>query len=251
MLYCHSLIDFLRLLEYGVPVAAVITQPLLNLTIVHPDNATFNCSANGLPIPMVSWSNGTTALNQSEDYVVVTTTNGEENIVSMLIIITADPFDVAVYTCNVTNVVGSDMSSAFLTVHGEMDMAAFDTVGLMLFLLFVAIVAPIVESSQAVFITNEGGPVTFRCTATGVPIPSFKWFKNGTQITNNDSRISISTISSSLLADTQLNQLIQELTINETNDDDSGGYTCTATNLAGSDTASFELIVQRKIWQFS
>lgn len=68
---------------------------------------------------MVGWSNGTTGLSQSGDHRIVTTTDEQENVVSLLTIVAADPFDTAAYTCNVINVAGSDMSSAFLTVHGE------------------------------------------------------------------------------------------------------------------------------------
>ena len=201
---------------------------------------------------MVSWSNGTTGLSQSGDYRIVTTTDEEENVVSLLMIIAADPFDTAAYTCNVTNVAGANMSSAFLTVHGEIAriVHVFPRHQLYYILIFFScchIVIPNVTSSQAVYITNEGDPVTFRCSATGVPSPSFEWFNQSTRITGNNSQITISTINSSLLASTLLYQLIQELTIIETNDYDSVGYYCAATNLAGSDNASVELIVQCKM----
>ena len=118
VLCCQALITF-TLLCCNALVAAAITEAPVNLTTIHPENATFNCSANGLPIPTISWSNGTVSLNQSEDYVIVTMTNEAEDVGSMLTIIAADPFDAATYTCNVTNLVGSDTSSAFLTVHGK------------------------------------------------------------------------------------------------------------------------------------
>ena len=110
---------------------------------------------------------------------------------------------------------------------------------------------PSVTSSQAVYIANEGDPVTLRCSATGVPGPSFEWFNQSTPISGSNSRITVSTINSSLLTSNQLYQLIQELTIIETNDYDSDSYYCAATNLAGSDNASVELIVQRKMLHFS
>ena len=81
---------------------------------------------------MVSWSNGTVGLNQSEDYVIVTAMSGEVDVVSMLTIIGADPFDAAAYTCTVTNVGGLDMSLAYLTVHGEVER----TVSLSMVLLY-------------------------------------------------------------------------------------------------------------------
>ena len=127
-----------------------------------------------------------------------------------------------------------------------------DTSFIIFFIYFLATtVIPNVTSSQAVYITNEGDPVTFRCSATGVPSTSFEWFNQSTLITGNNSRITISTISSSLLASTQLYQVIQELTIIGTNDYDSDGYYCAATNLAGSDNASIDLIVQCKMFHFS
>lgn len=111
---------------------------------------------------------------------------------------------------------------------------------------FVDIVIPSVASSNTTYVTNEQTPVTLRCSATGVPIPSITWFKNGTPIPNNASRITISNNDSQLFSDTMLYGLTQELTINDTIDSDSSTYSCTANNSAGSNTAVFELIVRRK-----
>ena len=92
------------------------------------------------------------------------------------------------------------------------------------------------------YVTNETNPVTFQCTATGVPTPSITWYRNGTiLLPSKDSHI---TIFIKQLFSSGLYQVIQSLTINTTTDHDSGNYSCMGNNTVSSDTATFELIVQ-------
>lgn len=102
-------------------VAPTITLTPVNLTTIQPNNATFTCSADGLPRPSVRWLNGTTDLTQSVENVISDVISGEENVISTLVITAANPFDASEYTCEFMNEVDSNMSSAFLTVHGETD----------------------------------------------------------------------------------------------------------------------------------
>ena len=108
------------------------------------------------------------------------------------------------------------------------------------FLLFIADVS--IESPMVIYVTNETNPVTFHCTATGVPTPSITWYRNGAiLLPSKDSRI---TIFIKQLVSSGLYQVIQSLTINTATDRDSGNYSCVGNNTVSSDTTTFELIVQ-------
>ena len=96
-----------------------------------------------------------------------------------------------------------------------------------------------VASSEPVYTTNEMTPVTFRCTSTGIPVPSISWYRNGTALTpSSDPRVSVGSPSQQLLS-SGLYQVTQTLTITNTADTDSGNYSCAGTNTAGTNTALF------------
>ena len=89
-------------------------------------------------------------------------------------------------------------------------------------------------------------PVTFQCTATGIPIPSFTWYRNESSLVpSSDPRITVGSPSQQLLS-SGLYQVVQTLTIDNTTDNDSGNYSCVGDSIAGTDTEVFELIVQSK-----
>ena len=76
--------------------------------------------------------------------------------------------------------------------------------------------------------TNESrildGSVMFTCTATGIPLPIITWMdeNDDTMLTADDMVISGTTI-------------LSTLTLSNLQDDDFDNYTCTATNMFGSD----------------
>ena len=72
--------------------------------------------------------------------------------------------------------------------------------------------------------TIEGYILTLSCNATGNPVPTISWTKDGSAI-SSDSRISLS-------ADNK------HLTIMNVNRTDSGEYRCVASNSLGNDTSS-------------
>ena len=70
---------------------------------------------------------------------------------------------------------------------------------------------------------TEGENVTLHCNATGYPLPTLSWTKDGSDISNN-SRISFS-------ADKK------QLAITKANRVDRGGYRCVANNSLGNDVS--------------
>lgn len=83
------------------------------------------------------------------------------------------------------------------------------------------------------------GTLTVTCTATGVHIPDILWQK-GDSVLANGSRVLISEAVSGL------NQITSLLTVSGLTSEDSGSYTCNATNTEGSVSERFEVTLFRK-----
>ena len=87
---------------------------------------------------------------------------------------------------------------------------------------------------------SEGDTVALVCTATGRPYPSIQWYKDGVLLTN-DSLTSIydeEFEASGLLFSTSI------LEVCSVGVNDSGTYSCFATNFAGNDSIEFEVQVR-------
>ncbi|CAH3163880.1 unnamed protein product, partial [Pocillopora meandrina] len=76
--------------------------------------------------------------------------------------------------------------------------------------------------------TREGQNVTLYCNATGSPVPTISWYKNGYPINNSFSTI--------------FSPSHEQLTIRNVNRIDSGDYTCQAKNRVGTDTSNASTI---------
>ena len=102
------------------------------------------------------------------------------------------------------------------------------------------------EPGQTSYTVNETESVTFQCSATGIPDPVIMWFRNGVELSG--ARVSIEEPSSMNFTrggdGETVRRVTRTLQLSNTQDDDSGTYTCNATNSAGSDYQPFELIVQ-------
>lgn len=79
----------------------------MSIIVEEQENVTFTCSANGDPVPNITWSkeNGNLPVNRSVE------TQGS------LLLLNLSREDSGNYTCNATNAVGSILSSAELFVH--------------------------------------------------------------------------------------------------------------------------------------
>jgi len=72
-----------------------------------------------------------------------------------------------------------------------------------------------------------GDTVMFTCTATGIPLPTITWMdQDGNLVVGSTTDISDMIIDGTILS---------TLTLSNLQDDDFGDYTCSATNMFGSD----------------
>ena len=103
-----------------------------------------------------------------------------------------------------------------------------------------------------VFTINETDMFSVTCNVTGIPAPvNFVWLKDGvvqSYITIPDVSITVSDPSTPVTYSTDGGDILsvsQTLTFSSAVDEDSGVYTCVASNGVGDgDSVSFQLIVQ-------
>ena len=82
-----------------------------------------------------------------------------------------------------------------------------------------------------VYTVNETDPVTFTCSATGIPPPEITWMRNGVILNESvDSRISLSDPETVPTGGGNIISVSHTLNISTTRDNDSGPYTCVASN---------------------
>ncbi len=113
------------------------------------------------------------------------------------------------------------------------------------------ILTPVINFTYTV---NEDDPVTFNCSASGIPAPTVSWLRvgqNGSATNIDDTRFSIS--QSQVDDNYELSDgrgtgflVTSQLAISTTQDEDSGQYQCLAENDVGNTIRDFELIVQSK-----
>ena len=105
-----------------------------------------------------------------------------------------------------------------------------------------------------VYTVNETDPVTFTCSATGIPPPEITWMRNGVTLDRNvDLRISLGNPSDPEPVPTpsgNISSVSRSLTISSTGDNDSDTYTCVAANgnaMTPNMTQNFTLVVQGRL----
>uniref|UniRef100_A0A8C8RV15 Hemicentin-1 n=1 Tax=Pelusios castaneus TaxID=367368 RepID=A0A8C8RV15_9SAUR len=114
------------------------------------------------------------------------------------------------YTCMASNVAGTNNKTTTVSVF----------------------VLPIIQHGQQIFSTIEGIPVTLPCKASGVPKPSIIWSKKGELIPPSNKKFSAGSDGS--------------LYVVSPGGEETGEYTCTATNAAGYATRKVQLTVYVK-----
>ena len=87
------------------------------------------------------------------------------------------------------------------------------------------IVAPLITTQPQGGPVTEGDNVTLSCNASGNPVPTITWTRNGSVLTSSVPRISFGAES-------------RELTITTINKADSGEYRCVANNSEGNVTSN-------------
>ncbi len=124
-----------------------------NLTVIQGNNATFSASVSGSPIPTLQW------LDNNSNPIPGATTS------SLTISNVQFAQNGFTYTLTASNSAGSVSSNAVLTV----------------------IVPPVIVSQPANLVVTNGLSASLAVSATGVPNPSFQWYKNNVPITTNPS----------------------------------------------------------------
>ncbi|XP_020608169.1 roundabout homolog 1-like [Orbicella faveolata] len=171
---------------------------------VHPEaetkseeeNVTLSCKADGNPVPTMSWTRNGFPVDQSGRI----SFSADKK---QLTITHVNRTDSGEYRCVASNSLGNDTSKAS-TVDVQYQ-------------------PKITVDPQAVT-TTEGGNLTLSCNATGNPVPTMSWTRDGSPV-NTSGRISFSDNKT-------------QLTIMDVSRTDSGEYRCVATNRAGNDTSN-------------
>ena len=102
-----------------------ITSPPVNQTIVDPYSVTFNCEAEGLPRPDISWfkiqNDMAMEITSADSDFTLSTVNGtgDRQVMSTLKVNIVRPALAAMYICNSSNVVRSITAAAALIVHSK------------------------------------------------------------------------------------------------------------------------------------
>ena len=92
-------------------------------------------------------------------------------------------------------------------------------------------VSPVITSNIIDISDNESDLAIFICQAVGPPVPNISWYFNDVMISNSSKYM---IVSNSLNTTTTENTL----TVHNITSADVGVYTCTGTNVAGSDTSN-------------
>ena len=86
---------------------------------------------------------------------------------------------------------------------------------------------PVITQGPVNMSGELGGSVVFTCTATGIPLPDITWM---------DEDSNIVTTTSNMIIDSTVIQ--STLTLSNLQDEDFDNYTCTATNMFGSENTT-------------
>jgi uncharacterized delta-60 repeat protein len=158
----------------------ITTQPA-SLTKKAGETAVFSVTATGTPAPSYQWrKNGTGIAGATSSTLTLASLAGA---------------DAASYDVVVTNAIGAITSTAATLVVN---------------------VPPSFTTQPASGTKNAGETATFTVVATGTPVPTYQWFKDGTAVTGATG---------------------SSLTLTNLAVTDAGGYTVAASNAAGSATS--------------
>ena len=90
--------------------------------------------------------------------------------------------------------------------------------------------------------SSEGNMLILTCVGYGVPSPDMMWLKGSVELSNN-SRVSIYSTEVEVGG---ISFVQSSLEICSTEQTDEGTYSCTATNVEGSNTLSFRTSVEQR-----
>ena len=116
--YCYNAVFFICICI----VAPSIENSTENEIRDQTENATFLCHAVGEPAPDLIWYFNGVMINESDNsskYMIMSRSLNTTTTENTLTVCNVTSSDVGTYTCNSTNIIGTDASSRILTVTGE------------------------------------------------------------------------------------------------------------------------------------
>ncbi|XP_030135337.4 hemicentin-1 [Taeniopygia guttata] len=190
-------------IDLHVLVPPTIAPGQTNITVTVNVQTTLPCEATGIPRPAISWrKNGhLLSVDQNQNTYRLLSSGS-------LVIISPTVDDTAVYECSVSNDAGEDQRAIDLTVQ----------------------VPPSIADEATELLVTKLSPVVVSCTASGVPIPSVHWTKNGIKLLPRGDGYRILSSGAVEIPSAQLAH--------------GGRYTCVARNAAGSAHRHVTLHVQ-------
>uniref|UniRef100_A0A8C6JYA2 Palladin n=1 Tax=Melopsittacus undulatus TaxID=13146 RepID=A0A8C6JYA2_MELUD len=245
------------------------TQKLRSQEIAEGNKVLLECRVAGNPVPDVRWFCEGKELQNSPDIQIRSGSGGLHS----LIIAEAFEDDTGRYTCVASNSVGADSTSAEIFIEGKRAQKKTTSVSLTIGSsspksgVTTAVIQPISVPSQQVqsptsglhrldgskpmysapiftkelqnSTASEGQVVVLECRVRGLPPINVKWFRQGIEVQDSpDFRI----LQKKPRSATEPEEICT-LVIAETFPEDSGLFTCTATNEHGSVTSSAQLTV--------
>ncbi|KAM4896067.1 hemicentin-1 [Sylvia borin] len=190
-------------IDLHVLVPPTIAPGQTNITVTVNVQTTLPCEATGIPRPAISWKkNGhLLSIDQNQNTYRLLSSGS-------LVIISPTVDDTAVYECSVSNAAGEDQRAIDLTVQ----------------------VPPSIADEATELLVTKLSPVMVSCTASGVPVPSVHWTKNGIKLLPRGDGYRILSSGAVEIPSAQLAH--------------GGRYTCMARNAAGSAHRHVTLHVQ-------
>ncbi|XP_053737549.1 hemicentin-1 isoform X1 [Synchiropus splendidus] len=189
--------------DLQVQVPPSIADGRTNMTVMVNVQTTLSCEATGIPKPTVSWMKNGRRINVDQNQ------NMYRRLSSgSLVVIAPTVEDTAVYECAVVNEAGEDYRSINLTVH----------------------VPPSIADEPTELVVTRLSPVVIACTASGVPVPTVHWSKDGLELPNQGSGYHVMNTGPIEITSAELHH--------------SGRYLCVARNAAGSTQRHVQLVVQ-------
>ncbi|NXV13679.1 HMCN1 protein, partial [Cepphus grylle] len=139
-------------IDLQVLVPPTIAPGHTNITVTVNVQTTLPCETTGIPRPAISWKKNGHLLSVDQNQNTYRLLSS-----GSLVIISPTVDDAAVYECSVSNDAGEDQRAVELTVQ----------------------VPPSIADEATDLLVTKLSPVVISCTASGVPVPSVHWTKNG------------------------------------------------------------------------
>ncbi|TRZ22552.1 hypothetical protein HGM15179_004536 [Zosterops borbonicus] len=190
-------------IDLHVLVPPTIAPGQTNITVTVNVQTTLPCEATGIPRPEITWKKNGHLLTVDQNQNTYRLLSS-----GSLVIISPTVDDTAVYECSVSNAAGEDQRAIDLTVQ----------------------VPPSIADEATELLVTKLSPVVISCTASGVPIPSVHWTKNGIKLLPRGDGYRILSSGAVEIPSAQLAH--------------GGRYTCVARNAAGSAHRHVTLHVQ-------